>query len=69
MNLLEFGGISKSLFKRTAIIPNKKNNNAGFVKFSINNEKLSAVAASYLEYINQEKNRIIKEKFGWYEGY
>ena len=39
MNLLEFGGISKSLFKRTAIIPSKKNNNAGFVKFSINKEK------------------------------
>jgi DNA-binding transcriptional LysR family regulator len=35
----------------------------------LKDKKLSAVAASYLEYINQEKNRIIKEKFGWYESY
>jgi DNA-binding transcriptional LysR family regulator len=35
----------------------------------LKDKKLSAVAESYLEFINQEKNRIIKEKFGWYEGY
>jgi len=35
----------------------------------LKDKKHTAVAASYLEYINQEKNRIIKEKFGWYESY
>ena len=35
----------------------------------LKDNNLSAVANSYLEFINQEKNRIIKEKFGWYEGY
>ena len=35
----------------------------------LKDKNLSAVATSYLEFINQEKNRIIKEKFGWYEGY
>jgi hypothetical protein len=34
MNLEEFGGISRSLFKKTAIRPKTKNNNAGLVKFS-----------------------------------
>ena len=35
----------------------------------LKDKKHTAVAASYLDYINQEKNRIIKEKFGWYESY
>ncbi len=35
----------------------------------LKDNNLSAVANSYLEFINQEKNRITKEKFGWYEGY
>lgn len=35
----------------------------------LKDKKHTAVAASYFEYINQEKNRIIKEKFGWYESY
>ena len=39
MNLEEFGGISKSLFKYTAMMPNTKNNNAGFVRFSISKLK------------------------------
>ncbi len=34
INLDEFGGISKSLFKYTAKIPKAKNSKAGFVKFS-----------------------------------
>jgi len=33
----------------------------------LKDNNLSAVANSYLEFINQEKNRIIKDKFGWYE--
>jgi hypothetical protein len=36
INLEELGGISRSLFKQTARIPKKKNNNAGLVRFSIN---------------------------------
>lgn len=35
----------------------------------LKDNNLSAVANSYLEFIKQEKNRITKEKFGWYEGY
>ena len=35
----------------------------------LKDKNLSAVATSYLEFIKQEKNRIIKEKFGWYESY
>ncbi len=35
----------------------------------LKNKNLSPVATSFLNYINQEKNNIIKEKFGWFEGY
>ena len=35
----------------------------------LKDKKLSAVADSYLKFIKQEKNRITKEKFGWYESY
>ena len=35
INVEEFSGIFKSLFKFTAIKPKKKNNKAGFVKLSI----------------------------------
>jgi hypothetical protein len=35
MNLDEEGGISRSLFNKAAIIPNKKNNRAGLVRFEI----------------------------------
>jgi hypothetical protein len=34
MNLEEFSGIFKSLFRLTAIRPEKKNNKAGFVELS-----------------------------------
>jgi len=36
INLLELCGISKSLFTITAMIPSKKNNNVGLVKFENN---------------------------------
>jgi hypothetical protein len=35
MNLDEEGGISRSLFNKAAIIPNKKNNRVGLVRFEI----------------------------------
>ena len=35
----------------------------------LKDKKLSAVADSYLKFLKQEKNRITKEKFGWYESY
>ena len=35
----------------------------------LKDKKLSAVAESYINFINQEKNKITKEKFGWYETY
>ena len=35
----------------------------------LKDKKLSAVAESYLDFINKEKNKIIKEKFGWYDTY
>ncbi len=33
------------------------------------NKKFSLVASSFLEYIQQEKDMIIKDKFGWFEQY
>jgi hypothetical protein len=39
MNLEEFGGISRSDFNLTAIIPRTKNKSAGFVRFSISRLK------------------------------
>jgi hypothetical protein len=35
INFEEFSGISKSLFKYTAMIPSTKKRRAGFVKFSM----------------------------------
>lgn len=32
-------------------------------------KKLSPVAAAYLDFLRQEKDKIIQEKFSWYEGY
>ena len=32
-------------------------------------KKLSPVAEAYLEFVKEEKARIIKEKFSWFEGY
>lgn len=32
-------------------------------------KKLSPVAAAYLNYIKKEKQHIIQQKFGWFEGY
>ncbi|MEY2869941.1 MAG: hypothetical protein RIR01_2444 [Bacteroidota bacterium] len=32
-------------------------------------KKLSPVAAAYLNFLRQEKDKIIQEKFSWYEGY
>ena len=32
-------------------------------------KKLSAVAQAYLEYLKNEKQRIVKERFEWYEQY
>lgn len=32
-------------------------------------KNLSPIAKAYLEFVNQEKTRIIKETFGWYEAY
>ena len=46
MNFEEFGGISKSLFSLTAIMPNKKNNKAGLVKLS--NSKFKFIVLFYL---------------------
>ena len=43
MNFDILAGISKSLFTYTAMIPRTKNNNAGFVKFSIS--KLRSICA------------------------
>ena len=39
INFEEFGGISRSLFNFTAMIPSKKNKKAGFVKFENNKSK------------------------------
>jgi len=35
----------------------------------LENKNLSPVASSFLTYIRREKSNIIKEKFGWFEGY
>ncbi|CAN5890429.1 LysR family transcriptional regulator [soil metagenome] len=35
----------------------------------LKSKNLSPVASSYLNYIRQEKNNIIREKFGWFEEY
>ncbi len=35
----------------------------------LKNKNLSPVALSFLNYISKEKRNIIKEKFGWFEGY
>jgi hypothetical protein len=32
-------------------------------------KKLSPVAAAFLEYINEEKHKIIQEEFQWFEEY
>lgn len=32
-------------------------------------KKLSAVAQAYLNYLKKEKNRIVEERFGWYDQY
>lgn len=39
INLEELGGISKSLLNLVAMIPNRKNSNAGLVKLSISNSR------------------------------
>ena len=43
MNFEELSGISKSLFRYTAMMPNTKKSKAGFVKFSINKLKFIVV--------------------------
>lgn len=50
INFEEFGGISKSLFRYTAIIPSTKNNKAGLVKFSIS--KLKFMGLIFKDYNN-----------------
>ncbi len=50
MNLEELGGISKSLFKYTAMIPRTKKSNAGFVRFSIN--KLRFMLFDLLDFVD-----------------
>ena len=48
INLEELSGIFKSLLKNTAIIPRIKNNNAGFVKFSMSRSKFIFLILSFL---------------------
>ena len=35
----------------------------------LNSKQLSPTALTYLDYIREEKNRIIQENFSWFEGY
>jgi DNA-binding transcriptional LysR family regulator len=35
----------------------------------LKDKKLSPVAKAYLDYLNKEKDRIIREKFDWFEKY